>query len=325
MNRALLYIRRKKGKSFTLFMLLFLISTFVTTSLALMYTTHQVSRFMRELVDGRVEIRQLPQEQRDEDGNVEWVFEIPFRNDYIKEITLIEGIGHYNGSNRGFATADDLSFRQGSSSGETDHMGSIQSVNDSSMLSDFREGQFSLVLGRHIIPEDEFVVMISETLAAENNLTLGDAINLRPAEIGTDEEGRVKNVMNEHAPSVQATIVGIFAEEEVQWNSAFVPAAGIVANQLFVDHRVIIDLGLANANEYEAIAFQVNDPSDLGSIIGQINQLNGLNDDSFLMMHDDGDYMRISGDLQTIQNLIGVLLIAIGSVSAIILALILIL
>jgi len=59
MNRAMLYLRRKKGKSFTLFILILLISSFVTTSLALMYTTNQVSRFMRESIDGRIEIRQL--------------------------------------------------------------------------------------------------------------------------------------------------------------------------------------------------------------------------------------------------------------------------
>ena len=43
------------------------------------------------------------------------------------------------------------------------------------------------------------------------------------------------------------------------------------------------------------------------------------------MQHSDGDYTRISGDIQTIQNLILVLLIAIGIVSATILTLILIL
>jgi len=59
MNRAILYLTRKKGKSVILFILVFLISTFITTSLALMYATNQVSRFMRESVDARIEIRQL--------------------------------------------------------------------------------------------------------------------------------------------------------------------------------------------------------------------------------------------------------------------------
>jgi len=61
-NRTILYLTRKKGKSIALLVLLFLISTFVTTSLALMYATNQVSSFMRESVDGRIEIRQRPRQ-----------------------------------------------------------------------------------------------------------------------------------------------------------------------------------------------------------------------------------------------------------------------
>jgi len=62
LNRTILYLTRKKGKSIILLILLFLISTFVTISLALMYTTNQISRFMRESVDGRIEIRQRPRQ-----------------------------------------------------------------------------------------------------------------------------------------------------------------------------------------------------------------------------------------------------------------------
>ena len=324
-NRTLLYIRRKKGKSFTLFMLIFLISTFITTSLALMYTTNQVSRFMRESVDGRIEISQIPREQLGEEGDVEWAFDLPLSEANITRIMTISGIAGYNAVNRGLATGSNLTFRQGMHSSESDHMGMIQGVHDSSLLSGFREDRLSLTQGRHIAPDDEFVVMISETLARENNLTIGDTVALQPAKIGFNEEGKVENIMDETALSIEVKIIGIFAEEEQQMDSAWSSAAGIVANQLFSDHSLMTSLELTNPSEYEAVTFRVSDPSVLPRIVDEISQIEELDWDYFLMQHDDGDYMRISGDLQTIQNLIFILLIAIGIVSAIILTLILIL
>ena len=321
MNRTFLYLTRKKGKSFTLFILIFLISTFVTTSLALMYTTDQVSRFMRESVEGRIEIRQL----RGQEEELEDVSEMPLTVANINQMMEISGIAKYNAFNRGAVTSSDLTFIQGIYSSESDHMGSIRGVNDSSLLSDFNYHRWSLALGRHITPEDKNVIMISETLAAENNLTLGDTVALRPAEMGLNEEGQVENTMDDHSLSVEAKIIGIFAEEEVQVNAAWQFTTGIVANQLVTDHGLMTSLGLANPGEYEEVTFRVQDPSELPRIVDEISQIEELDWERFLMQYDDGDYMRISGDLQTVQNLIWVLLIAIGIVSSIVLTLILIL
>jgi ABC-type lipoprotein release transport system permease subunit len=237
----------------------------------------------------------------------------------------IPGIAGYNASNRGLATGSGLTFRQGHGSTESDNMGSIQGVNDSSLLSDFSNHRFSLTLGRHITPEDQNVVMISETLARENNLIIGDTVALRPAEIGINDENMFENTMDDSGPSIEAKIIGIFAEEEVQFGAAWSPAAGIVSNQLFSDHGLMTSLGLANPGQYEAVTFRVSDPSELPRIVDKISEIEDMDRDSFLMQHNDGDYMRISGDLQTVQNLILVLLIAIGIISAIILTLILIL
>ena len=328
-NRTILYLTRKKGKTFTLLALIVLISTFVTTSLALMDSTNQVLRFIRESVDGRIEIRQLigQGENVGEDEDIEDVSELPLTVSDINRMMEISGITKYNASNRGLATSSDLNFRQGIISSESDHMGSIRGVNDSSLLSNFSDHRLSLTLGRHITPEDKNVVMISETLAAENNLTIDDTVALRPAKIALNEEGQVENAMDDNAPSVEAKIIGIFAEEEVQTNAAWQSASGMVANQLFSDHGLMTSLGLAKPDQYEEVTFLVQDPSELPRIVYEINQIEDLDLDwkTFLMLHDDSDYMRISGDLQTVQNLIWVLLIVIGIVSAIVLTLILIL
>jgi len=204
-------------------------------------------------------------------------------------------------------------------------MGSILGVNDSSLLSDFNNHIFSLVEGRHILSEDKKVLMISETLAMENNLTIGDTVELRPAEVGVNEAYMFINIMDDSGPGIPAKIIGIFAENEVQIGAFIRPAAGIVANQLFADHSIMTSLGLANQGQYEAVTFHVQDPSELPRIIYELGQIEDMGWEYFLIQHSDGDYTRISGDLQTVQNLIMILLIAIGIVSTIILTLIVIL
>jgi len=236
----------------------------------------------------------------------------------------IPGIVGYNAHSRGIATASGLMFRQGISSSESDNMGSIRGVNDSAFLTDFSDHRLSLIDGRHITPEDKNVMMISEVLARESNLTIGDIAELQPVEMGIDEEGRVKSIVDDNAPSIKATIIGIYAIEEFQLDATR-PAAGIASNQMFADHTLVTSLGLAYQGQYYAATFHVNDPNELPRIVSEIRQIEDLNWDYFFMQHNDGDYMRISSDLQTVQNLLMTLLIAIGLVSTIILTLILIL
>lgn len=323
-NRTLLYVTRKKGKSLTLFILLFLISTFVTMSLALMDATNQVSRFMRESVDGRIEIRQLGeqpfgQEDLTEDSKT------PITEDTIHQIMALSKIAVYNAHNRGLASSDNLTFSQGLASSASDNMGTIRGVNNSSLLSDFQDNRLSLIDGKHITAEDENVVIISETLANQNNLSIGNTIALRPAQMGINDEGKVIDLMNENNPTIAVKIIGIYSEEEVQVHGFTQPSANITANQLFSDHTLMTSLGIAKVGAYEAVTFHVDDPEELPVVVQEIKQLEELDWNHLFMQHDDGDYMRISADLQTIQNFIVVILVTIGIISAIILTLILIL
>ena len=311
LNRTMLYLKRKKGKTLILLTLIVLISTFVTTSLALMDTTNQILRNARESIDARIEIRQLEQYMINEES--------------INEMLNISGLVNHNAINMGLSSSRDVAFRQGIHSSVTDNMGTITAVDSSSLQSDFMNGSFSLVEGRHITREDENVLMISEALARENNIGIGDILNLRPAEISNDEEGMVENALEDTTIYNQVEVIGIFAITENQMNAHAAPSAFIIANQMFTSHDTMKSLGLAEAGYYESISLFVEDPSELPSIIQQIRKIVDVNWDYFFMSHDDGDYMRISGDFRTVQNFLTVLLIAIGMVSAIILMLILIL
>ena len=198
-------------------------------------------------------------------------------------------------------------------------------MNDTGLLSNFSNQTLTLDAGRHITTDDENVVIISETLALANELTIGDMIELAPAALGTDEAGRFVNTVNYSGSSTQAKVIGIFVQNEMRADESLQPTAGLVVNQLFSDHTLMTNLGLANPDEYEEATFYVENPADLPEIMGEIEQVEGLGEEIFLIQPNDFNYMRISGDLQTMQSLILILLIGIGLVSTIILVLILVL
>jgi len=314
LKRTLLYLRRKKGKTFTLFALLFLIATFVTTSFALMYTMNEVSTLMRTTLGGQIEVRQehwLGDLQVADSGESPGAV---LTETNLTQMLEIQGARSHVARTSGHVRS--LSFIEGFDLGELDDMGGIHGVNDSELLSDFSDETLSLAEGRHITPEDENKVIISLTLALENDLEVGDQIELTSAEFGSTDI--------ESGTSVQAEIVGIFTETEVQ-PIGFRPTASLMANQLFSDHSLLYQLGLANLGEYESVTLYVYDPADLPRIVAEIRQLDGVDWDSFNIQYNDFNYMRISGDLQTVQNLILVLLVGIGVISTVILALILVL
>ena len=322
LSRAKLYLIRKRGKTFTLFILISLISTFVTISLSLMHTTNEVSAFMRTTLGAQIEIRQHRQLVLHGQDSVPDV-DAPLTSTILKEIMGIQGITQYNTRNNGFVSG--LSFVQGFHSSGYDDMGGIQGVNDTGLLSNFSNQTLTLDAGRHITTDDENVVIISETLALANELTIGDMIELAPAALGTDEAGRFVNTVNYSGSSTQAKVIGIFVQNEMRADESLQPTAGLVVNQLFSDHTLMTNLGLANPDEYEEATFYVENPADLPEIMGEIEQVEGLGEEIFLIQPNDFNYMRISGDLQTMQSLILILLIGIGLVSTIILVLILVL
>jgi ABC-type lipoprotein release transport system permease subunit len=322
LNRAMLYLIRKKGKTLTLFVLIFLISTFVTTSLALMYTMNEISTYMRTTLGAQIEIRQ--QRQFSLPGQDSVISLEKYLTDFIlKQIISIPGIHQYNTRNSGYISG--LLFITGSFSSESANMGRIHGTNDSALLPDFKDQVLALTEGKHFTAEDENVVIISQTLALANGLTIGDLVELMPAEFALNEEGRFANTLNYSGPGTQAKIIGIFAENELQANAGFQPTPGLVANQLYATHALLTILGLANHGEYETATFYVENPADLPRIVKEIEQIESLDWDAFLMESNDFGYNRISRNLLTMQNLMLALLIAICVVGAIILTLILVL
>lgn len=320
LNRVFLYLLRKKGKTVTLFTLIFTISTFIISSVTLLHTTNVVSRFMRESIESTISIRNHGQIQiEDETDEL-----IQLTRTQINEILEISGIESYNAFSTGIATSADIVFRRGLASGETDNMGRLLGNYHTSRLADFITGRLELIEGRHITSDDKFVILISDTLATENELNLGDVVTLEKTDIYLNEEGLVENLIFEGAPRIEVEIIGIFTTDDFGLTIAQ-PSLGFSSNQMFVDNALITALNIKESGFYEGVTLYITDPSELPRIVSEIRQLETLSWDDFFMHHNDGNYTRIASDIATVQNLLTILFVAITGISIGILTLMLVL
>ena len=309
LKRTMLYLMRKKGKTLILFLLLFTISAFVLSCFSLLYATGEVAVNMRTAVGAAFHIRLSSEKQA------------VVTERAVRKIMENGKLKYYNGRNSGYAKG--LQFIPGAYHTDESNMGQVSANNYTALHLNFQEKVLELSEGRHITPKDKNVVLISETLAAINNLSVGDTVTLLSAELA-QKDGNFIDALKDSQTAVEAKIIGIFKELEPQADAAYQPAAGLRANLIFSDHAFLVDLGLANEDEYTGgVSFYIQDPLYLNAVVDEVQQMDLIDWNSFFIRKDDFNYEKISSGLQTIQNLIKTLLVCVSVVGAAVLILIL--
>jgi ABC-type antimicrobial peptide transport system permease subunit len=239
----------------------------------------------------------------------------------VQEIMGNGKLKYYNGRNSGYAKG--LQFMPGAYHTDESNMGQVSANNYTALHPNFGEKVLELTEGRHITPTDENVVLVSETLAAINGLSVGDTVTFSPAELA-QKDGDFIDALKDSQTAVEVKIIGIFTELEPQADAAYQPTAGLRANLIFSDHAFLVDLGLADEDEYTGgVSFYIQDPLYLNAVVDEAQQTDMIDWDSFFIRKDDFNYEKISAGLQTIQNLIKTLLVCVSIVSAAVLILIL--
>jgi ABC-type antimicrobial peptide transport system permease subunit len=306
LKRSMLYLIRKKGKTLVLFLLLFTISTFVLTCFSLLYATGEVATTMRTAVGAAFHIRPVG------NGGV-------MTQHAIEQIMASDKLKLYSGKNSGYAKG--VAFMPGAYPTSENSMGQVSANHYSALHPHFQNKEFELIEGKHITPDDENAVLISETLAALNGLSVGDMVTLSPAELAREGDIFI-DALKDSQITADAKIIGIFKEVQPQADAAYQPTAGLRANLIFSDHGLLTALRLSNAGEYTGgVSFYIEDPLDLDNVIAQVEQLNSIDWNSFFIRKDDFNYEKISSGLVAIQSLIQTLLVCVGVVSTAVLIL----
>ena len=316
-KRAFLYCFRQKVKTLILFLVLAIISTFLLTGLAIRDASEGATEDARTAIGGKLFLEIDPANQYDssQDG---YGMTYTYNGDYITPeildaISKVDGVVDYNSDNpRGFwgagvdfeylPAAFDLSYTPyGESSAYTAALSSEKS-------SDFESGKYSLVDGRHITPEDKFVVMISKELADYNKLSVGDIMTM----YCLDSDGNVK-----------LEIIGIFDGTEGTSGNGGFSVSDIPANCGYVDYTTMFENFGRKIDGYTQIDIYVEDPVSIQNVYDKVKDLPEFRGKSLKLSIDTDEYEVVQAPLETLQSLVNTIIVIIVVVSSLALTLLL--
>ena len=316
-KRAFLYCFRQKAKTLILFLVLAIISTFFLTGLAIRDASEGATADVQTAIGGKLFLEIDPANQYDssQDG---YGMTYTYNGDYITPeildaISKVDGVVDYNSDNpRGFwgagvdfqylPAAFNLSYTPyGESSAYTAALSSEKS-------SDFESGKYSLVDGRHITPEDKYVVMISKELADYNKLSVGDVMTMYCLDSDSN---------------VELKIIGIFDGTEGTSGNGGFSVSDIPANCGYVDYTTMFENFGRKIDGYTQIDIYVEDPVSIQNVYDKVKNLSELRGKSLKLSIDTDEYEVVQAPLETLQSLVNTIIVIIVVVSSLVLTLLL--
>ena len=188
---------------------------------------------------------------------------------------------------------------------------------DSSLYDKFRTGSFELIEGRHITAEDKQKTLISDELAKQNNLKIGDTIQISLRGTGILDFQNPKELLGK----LDLEIVGIFHVTGYQATGEWVHEEDITYNWLLTDEDTVEKMTkIQNENFYIDyvkdfcylnMTFFVDDPARLNEIVDNVRNSGIENIKFFDISLEDTMYKSTVDPLNSIRNLITGLMLAI--------------
>jgi len=295
-KRAILYILRKREKSLTLFLLLMLISSFVTVGFSIVTGTQAAARELRETVGASFRLRGMLTGLVSDDSSGYNATATPVTDTEIDQILQIGGIKAHNTIQSAKGASDDFFYLSGAP------YGPLSANRETELNPDFISKLYQLTEGRHIGTEDKCTAIISKALADENKLRIGDSVLLKAV---TDEADGADTAV---------TVIGLYDVDERQEPSK---------DTIFIDRHTFSELCETRQAEYDTVTFYVGDPADLPVIVEQVKAQSGINWENYILSVQDDEYDSISSQLASVERLVTILIAAVVFVSLIILTLIL--
>jgi len=184
----------------------------------------------------------------------------------------------------------------------------------------FQNGAFSLIAGEHITDTDENVALVSEYVAEQNNLKVGDIITLsRNAGYEPDTFRQFDIVLGD---PIMVKIIGIYTINFAQDPSVYTPEEQIADNFIFSDWATSIDVREidlthrgATLEEFSEIPvgkafFFVDNPDILDRVIQDVRVMDELSGIPYALEKDTTQYEALVTSLNTIRNFTAVIIAA---------------
>lgn len=321
-KRAFLYVSRKKGKTLSLFLLIFIVAVFLISCFGVLNASERLSKDIRTSLGAAFYIRANTAVSMNENGETE-VKENSV-NISQKEIEQIMGTGeikYCNPVNYGFAKSDDIQFIPGEKHTDENNMGKVMALRYSALAPDFTDETAVLIAGNHITETDNKKILISEQLASANHLSVGDVITLTHAKLG-ELDGAYMDEIPVKTAYVQVEVSGIY-KLNIE-DTAIKPTAGVAENKIYSSLDVLDELHESETGTYTGeVDFYITDPAQLESITRKVQLLPSIDWTTHFIRTNDFQYSKIADELHSLGDLVKILLVLVSIVSTAVLTLLL--
>ncbi|GAB2027094.1 ABC transporter permease [Lactovum odontotermitis] len=315
-ERAVLYIRRKKGKSLILFFILLLVSALLLTGFSIRGAFQSTAYHLRQSLGGSfgltIDKSKSDHFQPRKDGKegqegLEYVGK-PISDEVVKQIASLPEIRDFNASQvgNGILQGKDAAplelVKTNTDYADGDpilHTFTGESDTASKYSSYFEQEIFKLTQGKHLTEQDKNAALISEELADLNHLKVGDEIELQSLDNNT------ANV------PIRLKIKGIFKILKPQASTAALPPPSLYQNRIFIDNSSGNALYAPNGSSYNRADFYVNDPAKMQETMKSVRKIKSIPWDNFSITANDAKYQKAAKPLSSMNALIETMLMTV--------------
>lgn len=313
-QRAMLYISRKKGKTISLFLMVFVVAVFLISCFSILNASKRLSEDIRTSLGAAFYIRANTQVSMNENGEAE-VKEnnVHITQEEIDEIMRTGEIKYYNPINYGFAKSEAIQFIPGHKHTAENNMGKVTALGFSALAPDFTDETAILAEGKHITEADKGKILISEQLANANQLTVGDTLTLTHARLGEADGAYIDEIPVKTA-CTQVEVSGIYKLNI--GDSSMKPTAGVAENEIYASLDVLNELRESETGIYTGeVDFYITDPAKLDNITGNVQLLQSIDWTTHFIRTNDFQYSRIAHQLSSLADLVKTLLVLVSVIS----------
>lgn len=194
---------------------------------------------------------------------------------------------------------------------------------DSSLHPRFLSASFQLTEGRHIAPDDVHKVVLSQDVAEQNGLTVGDTVT------GSVVEGVRDWQENAYGTEASFEIVGIYAATRSEPVSPATQESELQENMLFTDISTAKELFQVKFPERTAedytyrsgLMLFLEDPARMKETVSLLKQQPWANWDGLVISENSAAYQQAAGPIQKAASISLFLLVVILVISVVLLSL----
>lgn len=189
---------------------------------------------------------------------------------------------------------------------------SITGESDSSLDKLFTSNVLKLTQGTHI-QNEKHVALVHETFAKENNLKIGDTLQLQASLYDSDN-------IHQSTKTIATTIIGLFTGQNTTTPTM---EDEMSENKIITDLDTIRDLYMYDGDEiYQDATFFTTNASQVEYILNEAKKL-PIDYQNYQIQENGSDYAALSESIENINGSLHILVIATCIISALILTIIL--